>query len=663
MTFFSVLPIPRIPGSLRSLAVLGTLTVLSLAGCSGDEDVSAEPAAETIDNTAEVQAAYAAEPDFYRFATPEDLPADLVWEDGMDQPEIGSPEATKGGTQYVALPDFPRTLRTAGPDSNGAFRNYILDQVVMSSAQLHPDTLEFYPALAEAWAVDEATTTVYVRLDPQARWSDGEPVTADDFFFMFWFYKSPYIRAPWYNNWYSSQYTNITRYDERTFSVTTAKRKPDFAGYVLGLSPRPQHFFKEVGEDYVERYQWRFAPTTSPYLLADDDLKKGRSITLRRDPDWWARDRKYFRYRYNPDRIQFTVIRDSAKMFEAFKRGDLDQFGLGQAEYWYEKLPDSDPAVQAGYIAKSMFYTEHPRPPMGLWINTARPGLDDLNVRLGIQHASNWQLVIDQYFRGDAERLPTSEVGFGDFDHPTLKARDFDIEKAQAYFAAAGYTERGPDGILVNGEGQKLAFTLTTGYERLADVLTILKQEAAKAGLELRIEVLDSTSAWKKVQEKKHDIQFVAFGRFLEMYPRYWEHYHSENAYENAFLEDGSVNPDRVLKAQTNNLETFALYEMDQLIDRYRQSSDKDEMIRLSHEILELHHAEASFVPGYYRPYVRIGHWRWLRYPDFFNHRHILDPGELWVHWIDTELKEAVQAARKSGETFPPMINVYDKWK
>jgi microcin C transport system substrate-binding protein len=52
-----------------------------------------------------------------------------------------------------------------------------------------------------------------------------------------------------------------------------------------------------------------------------------------------------------------------------------------------------------------------------------------------------------------------------------------------------------------------------------------------------------------------------------------------------------------------------------------------------------------------------------VRYPDYFDHRHISAFDETWVHWIDTELKEKVQAARKSGETFPPMINVYDQWK
>lgn len=649
---------------LRSTPWLLMSLTLLLTACGGDssEGDSTDLGAD-VDNSAEVEAAYAAEPDFYRFASIQDLPEGLLWESGADLPEIGSPEAKKGGTQHVALQDFPRTLRTAGPDSNGSFRPFILDDVAMLVAQLHPDEREYYPALAESWALDPETSTVYVKIDPKATWSDGTPVTTDDFFFMFYFYKSEYIRAPWYNNWYSSQYTNITRYDDRTFSITGVAAKPDYAARVLELHPMPRHHFKALGDDYVDRYQWTFTPTTGAYVLRDGDLKKGRSIVLTRDSNWWAKDKKHFRYRFNPDRVQFNIIRDAAKTFEAFKRGDIDQFGLALSEYWYEKLPDSDPDVQAGYIAKSVFFNEYPRPPYGLWMNTSQPLLNDLNVRLGIQHASNWKMVIDQYFRGDAARLNTASEGYSEFNDATITAREFDIEKAQAYFAAAGFRDRGPDGILVNAEGQKLAFTLSTGYENLADVMTILKQEAEKTGLELRIEVLDSTTGWKKVQEKQHEIHLVAFGRFLEMYPRFWDHYHSDNAYDDAFLEDGSVNPQRQLKTQTNNLEAFAVYEMDNLIDQYRESQDKDEMIELSHKMLNLHHDYASFSPGWYQPSLRLGHWRWMRYPDYFNHKYISATGDLWVHWIDTDLKKEVLEARKSGKTFPPMINVYDQWK
>jgi microcin C transport system substrate-binding protein len=244
-----------------------------------------------------------------------------------------------------------------------------------------------------------------------------------------------------------------------------------------------------------------------------------------------------------------------------------------------------------------------------------------------------------------------------------VRARPFDIEKAQEHFAAAGFTQRGPDGIFMNAEGQRLSFTVTSGYESLAPVLTILKEEAAKAGLDFRIEVLDGTAAFKKVQEKQHEIQFTAFGVFLEMYPRFWESYHSDNAYDDAFLEDGSVNPARQIKVQTNNLESFADYEFDQLVQQYTVASDKNEMVQLAHQMIQMHHDHASFVPGFVQSFYRIGHWRWVKFPENFNHKHSDSAGELFVHWFDPAVKEETLAARRSGQAFEPQIKVYDQYK
>lgn len=641
----------------------GLLTIaLVLASCGGPEEEAQISAMPTRDNTQEVTDYYASKPDFFSFKTLADIPVDLEWENGMTLPEIGSPDAKKGGTEYGRLQDFPRTLRTTGPDSNGSFRPFLLDNTALGLAHRHPDKFVHYPGLAESWAVSRETKTVYLKLDEKARWSDGEPVTADDFLFMFFFYQSSYILAPWYNNWYSTQYTNITKYDEHTFSISVPGLKPDMDDRVLGLAPQPQHFYKELGEDFVERYQWQFAPTTGPYIIKDEDIRKGRSITLTRLKDWWARDKKFWRYRFNLDKIHLSVIRDTPKVFETFKRGDIDQFGLSLAEYWYEKLPDSDPDVQNGYIHKSVFYNQRPRPNYGLWMNTAKPFLDDPDVRKGIHYATNWELVIEKFFRGDFVRMKTSSDGFGEFSHPTLDARSFDIKKALEHFAKAGFKERGPDAILVNDNGARLSFTFSTGYEALKNILTILKEEARKAGLEFRIEVLDGTSGWKKVQEKKHDIHFSAFGVFLEMYPRFWEHYHSVNAYDNAFLEDGSVNPERTLKTQTNNLEALALKDLDDLIVQYRESERKQEMVALAHQMQEILYDHASFVPGYVQPFYRVGHWRWIRYPQGFNNRHSSGPGQMFVHWIDQDLKAETLEARKNGTTFEAQINVYDQF-
>ena len=644
--------------------ILALAALALAAGCGFEEEESAMPAADLPPvETPAVDAYYASRPDFFVFKTIADLPADLHWQDGGHLPEIGSNEARKGGTEYASIQDFPRTLRTVGPDSNGSFRPWILDDTAVALGHRHPEAFEYYPGLAKEWAVALETKTVYVRLDPDARWSDGVPVTADDFLYMYYFFHSPLIMSPWYNNWYGTQYTRITKFDDLTFAVTAAEAKPDLDARVLGHRPMPRHFFGDLTDDFVERYQWRFAPTTGPYVVRDEDIRKGRSIALTRNKRWWAKDKRFFRNRYNADRIVLTVVRDTAKRFEAFKRGDIDRFGLNLAEYWYEKLPDSDPDVAAGYIHKVTFHNQRPRPTWGLWMNTSRPLLDNVDVRVGINHATNWQLVIEKFFRNDPRRMRTSSDGYGRFSHPTLRARPYDIDAALASFAKAGFASRGTDGILVNDAGERLAFTLSSGYESLKDVLTILKEEAARAGLDFRIEVLDSTAGWKKVQEKKHDIYFSAFNVGLELYPRFWETYHSVNAYDQAFLEDGGVNPERKPKTQTNNLEVLALAEMDALIDAYRASDSADEMLALAHRMTQLHHDHASFVPGFVQDFYRLGFWRWVRFPEGFNHRHSNGAGQLFVHWLDPAAKEETKAAKAAGRTWPATVAVYDQYR
>jgi microcin C transport system substrate-binding protein len=678
------------------LFLFASVALSLLAGCGGGSEETTEA---VVDNTEEVQEYYrtfkrvppelnaklaaglisqeefnaqmAEIPNFFQFKTLADLPEGLRWEDGMDLPEFGSPKAIKGGTNYGALQDFPRTLRRVGPDSNGSFRPYILDDVAMRLAKRHPNETSigpeghyYYPELAKEWAVDKENKTVYVRLDPDARWSDGEQVTSDDYLFMFFFFQSTYIRAPWYNNWYTESYTGITKYDEYTFSISVPEAKPDMNSRVLDLIPTPQHFFKELGDDYVQRYQWRFEPTTGAYVINDEDIKKGRSIVLRRQKDWWAKDKKFLKYRYNYDSIHLTVIRDIPKMFESFKRGDMDGTGLvNLPEYNYEKLPDSDPDVQSGYIHKVTFYNEIPRPSYGLWINSAKPLLDDVHVRIGINYATNWQRVIDEYFRGDYVRMNTTADGYGEFTHPTLKSRPFSVDKALEEFAQAGFTERGPDGILVNKAGQRLSFTLSTGYRTFQDMLTILKEEAAKAGLEFRLEVLDGTAGWKKVQEKKHDISFSALNVSPEMYPRYWETYHADNAYDKPWLPDGiTINPDREIKTQTNNLQSIAIPELDALIMAYRRSDDAEEMKQLAFQMEEILYEHASFVPGFAQPFYRVAFWRWLQYPDDFNVKLSRSAGEYFLAWIDPDLKKETLEARKSGTKFEPAIKVYDQY-
>lgn len=616
----------------------------------------------------------AEQPDFYLRKPISELPTDLDWQDGSELPEFANPEAPKGGTFYGHISDFPRTLRTIGPDATGGIRPYLLDWVEPQFVHPHPNLPgSYYPGLARRWATDHANRTVYVEIDPAARWSDGEPVTTTDVEFTFYFYRSPHLRGPWYNDFYKTKFESLILFDEHTFAITFPQDKPDLEKY-LGFTPYPRHAYRSFGPTWIEDYQWRITPKVGPYQIKEDDIKKGRSITLTRDPEWWAQDKRFFRGRFNPDRYELTVVRDANKAAESFARGDLDLIELSSPKFWYETLNAEQPDVAAGRIQRYKFYNRMPRPEWGLWINTAMPALANRDLRLGLHHATNMELVCAQYFRGDAEVMHTRSDGYPWRVHPTVTYRPFDPEKARSYFAAAGYITPGRDGVLTNAAGNRLALTITAWGETRRDLLTVLKQEALKAGLEYRLEVLDGTTAFKKMQEKNHEVALLALSPVNELYPRYWETFHGSNAYEDAYLgpDDqpvsshaaGSPNPDPTkLKVQTNNMTSTFIPELDRLIEAYDQATTMAEIKTLAAQIEQIIHDDGMWINGWATPFYRGAFWRYLKWPEGFNAAATGRADELFTFWIDSAERAEIEQARRTGKSYPADLLIYDQFK
>ena len=115
---------------------------------------------------------------------PVTLPPDIVWETNMDDPPIGSPNAIRGGTFTSALIEYPLTFRIMGPNANDMFANWTHEfSLKFSLVRQHPVTDNYIPWMATHWSIQPDQRTIYFRLDPDARWSDGTPVTADDYVF------------------------------------------------------------------------------------------------------------------------------------------------------------------------------------------------------------------------------------------------------------------------------------------------------------------------------------------------------------------------------------------------------------------------------------------------------------------------------------------------
>lgn len=593
--------------------------------------------------------------EFLKFGKPSDIPSDLVWEDGMNQPEIGDPAAKKGGVFRRYIPTFPPTIRPFGDNSNNSFRGDLYDLIDIPLVNLHPETMELIPGLARQWAVSKDGRTTYFRIDPEARYSDGKPVRARDFLVGVFLRVSDYIVNPYSKQYYRENVAQVAMYDDLTLSVSLPEAKlfaPVIAG---GIQPSPPHFYQDYGADYSERYQWKFPPTTGAYEVRPEDIVKGVSITQSRVKDWWAKDRKYYRYRFNPDRIVSTVVRDESKAFELFRAGVLDTFLITRPERWYEKS-EIEP-VYNGYIERVTFYTRYPRVPLGLYMNVSKPLLDDRNVRLGIQHAVNWQKVIDVIFRGDYQRLNAFNEGYKHFSDPSIRARPFSIEKARESFREAGFTEEGPDGILRKPDGTRLSISVSYPnmpiYER---IFAILREEAKRCGFDLRLDGLEVTVSYRKEMQKQHEMSFGSWN-ITPPIPDFHQFLHSTNARD----EKGNLKP------QTNNTFVWGRADTDALCEQVRSARSIEEMRDACWKLQHIMHDEAIFVPGFSVDFVRVGSWRWVRWPDCENTRFsppaVFEPHESFVFWIDEEMRAETEAARRSGKAFPESTRTVDVYR
>jgi microcin C transport system substrate-binding protein len=576
------------------------------------------------------------------WAAPE-LPEDIKWLTNDTDPVYASPEAKKGGAFRDSLLSFPATFRSVGPDANNSFAR-VIHANQLGLIGIHPNSENIIPELATHWAFGKDEKTMYFKLNRKARWSDGKPVTARDFAYAIEFMRSEFIMQLFYNDYYTQEIDRVIVYDDYTLAVVGTKAKPDLYLH-LNIGPKPRHFFGKLDKDFVRKFNWKIEPNTGPYQIYD--FKKGKTIKLKRKKDWWAKDLRYFKNRFNVDRVIFKVVRDFNLMWEHFKKAQQDVFRVTFPNYWHVK--SKTPVIENGYIHRIWFFNDTQQPAMGMWLNLDREIFKDKNVRYAFAHAMNIQKVIEKILRNDYFRLEQHYVGYGRYSNNSIEARRFDLEKVDEYMKKSSW-KRGPDGIWVKN-GQRFSVEVTYGFDEHTPRLVVLKEEAKKAGIELRLQKLDSAASFKKFREKNHDVAWSGWTTGLR--PAFWQHYHSVNAH----------------KPQTNNLSNTDDPELDVMIDAFRNSLDEAERIDLSLKIQTKIHETGAFVPTFMVPYLRQAYWRWWRLPEIPGTKNSddlfdpFDPSFGGMFWYDKKLHEETLAAKKKKIKLPPVTIIEETYK
>lgn len=583
--------------------------------------------------------------DHIRLLPAEDIPSGLPWQTGMDEPEVGDPRAVKGGVVrlWINTP-FPGTLRAFGPGSENFFNYSAIDNVWIPLVGLHPETFRPIPGLADRWAVSEDGRTVFYHLDPEAAYSDGRPVRAADFLLNMCLRTSDAARDPFWTTLFRTTYDQITVYGDSVIALTVPSPGP-LLPYMACVDFHPAHpgFYHDFNALFLERYQWKAAPNTGGYAVVPGKVRQGERITLARVKNWWAKDRKYYRYSCNADQVEHVFVNLENKAIEMFRRGDLDVMNIRKPEIWESKL--ELPEVHRGYIDKYSLEAGYACPPYGLYLNSSDRMLKNPDIRKGLAHAVNMGMVIDSLFRGKVRRLGSYMEGYGDLTLP-LKAPEYSKKKAMEYFARAGFREMGEDGILRNERGERLSLELTfaDSSHMMINVCSLIRQEALKCGVDIRLDALTYGVCSRKVFEKRYQAALWAWP-LATPFPRLYETFSSELAY------DGRGNP----IGSTNNIFAVADAELDAALDAEREAPDEAALKKALHRAQKRIHELGIWIPGWREPYTYIACWRWIRWPESptrFCSPRIYNPLESHLYWVDDKARKETLEARRRGIPF-----------
>jgi peptide/nickel transport system substrate-binding protein len=308
-----------------------------------------------------------------------------------------NPDAPKGGSityAFVGTYDSlnPFIVKSATTTSRGlwdvALGNNVFESLMVRNRD---EAFSLYGLLAESADMPDDRTWISFEINPKAKFSDGQPVTVDDVIFSLDILRDK--GRPIYKNWYS-QVTKVEKIGERGVKFSFANGENRELPLLIGLMPiLPKHAIDPATFD-----QSTLKPLigSGPYVMAE--IKPGERLTLKRNPDYWARDLPVKRGFDNFDEIRIDYYRDRNAMFEAFKKGLYDINPEADPANWLTGY--GFPAVTDGRVVKETVKNGLPKGMLGFAFNTRRPIFADPQVRKALAMLFDFEWVNKNLFSG-----------------------------------------------------------------------------------------------------------------------------------------------------------------------------------------------------------------------------------------------------------------------
>jgi microcin C transport system substrate-binding protein len=546
------------------------------------------------------------------------------WETNSNFDLIGDPRAVKGGVLREYQPNFPGTLRINGPEANTALNQTITNMVYETLLGMHPTTLEYMPALATHWQISADKMSYRFRLDPNARFSDGQPVTSDDVVATWSFLMDKGLQDPMTE----LVFAKFEKPVAESKYIVSVKSKVlnwrNFMYFAQSMPILPAHVLKDVdGARYVKEYNFKLLPGSGAYRVDEADVVKGKSVTIRRRNDYWADGQRRNIGGNNFDELREIVVRDQNLAFEMFKKGDLDYYPVNISRQWIEEM--NFDRVQRGLVQKRKIYNDNPQGVQGLAMNTRKAPFNDVRVREALQHLLNRPLLIQKLFFN--EYTPMNSYYAGSlYENPKNPKNEYDPELALKQLADAGWKDRDAQGRLVKN-GQPLAIELLYDTKTFEPTFTIYQDDLRKVGIALNLRLVTPETLFQLAMERKFDVMMIGWTGLL--FPNPETSYHSTLADKN----------------NTNNITGFKNARVDELLDTYDVEFDQQKRVAIIREIDGILANSHDYVLQWQAPFQRIAYWNKFGMPEgylsrFGDYRDLIG---LW--WIDPDKQSQLTRA------------------
>jgi peptide/nickel transport system substrate-binding protein/microcin C transport system substrate-binding protein len=364
-----------------------------------------------------------------------------------------------------------------------------------------------------------------------------------------------------------------------------------------GIQVIPKHFYgvsenkKSFGKNIIG---------TGPYMFTKYD--KGQKIILVKNPNWWGLSVDEEKTSWTIPKIVLRFSSEENVSLELLKKGDIDFLGMRPDGFVKKTIGQ----IWEDKIVKVKTENKTPKGFSFIGFNMKHPVLGDVQVRKALSMLFNRPLMIDKFEYNLSEPATGPIYVQSDYANPDIKPVPYDPQNALKVLASSGWKDSDKDGILdktINGKKVKLSFTILEPLQDMMKYLTVFKEDASKAGVEINLKNVEWNSFIKLIDERNFDAVRLAWGGGgVDWDPK--QIWHSSS-----------------IAGSGSNFISYSNKQVDSLIDQSRKIYEKDKRISILRKVHELISSDYPYIFFFNSKYSLYAHTKRVQKPkETFNY-------------------------------------------